>query len=271
MGEPSFFKTGSLSQHRLMFGVLWPVLTFVGWAVGESGVLFIGSRIVRPSNASLNWLQTVEGAIVVVLAWTLGGVLAGLGQWLILRRLVQGAGWWIPTAILVLLIAGLAFFSLGIVLRTSVGDAPDRLSWEECERLRLLPPDIKPPEMSDVGPVWPGAILGGILGCLYSLHQWRLLRRWVPRGASLWIPVNALAWALIVVVLVRLYVYPIQSFGVDLYRDFVDSYNHVVCVSVPRVFPELENWIVFGSGPVTGGVLGLLTGGALYGLYSRSD
>ncbi len=86
----------------------------------------------------------------------------GLAQWVVLRRVAPQASWWI-VATAVGWLAGIMLVATGALLAPGADLFTSIVS---------------------------GAITGGLVG----LAQWFLLRNWV-KPALLWIPVNAVAWA----------------------------------------------------------------------------
>lgn len=77
----------------------WIVLTVIGWALGWIVVLWLGGLME----------QSKVGQPLTLLALLIGGTLAGLMQWLVLRSEVKDAGWWIPATALGW---GLVFFPI---------------------------------------------------------------------------------------------------------------------------------------------------------------
>ena len=78
-------------RRRLEQAAAWVLAT---------GVVAVGSELVGTlaSGAVYNRTGEIEGGFLwaIALAVFAGGLLVGFAQWLILRRLVQRAGWWIP-------------------------------------------------------------------------------------------------------------------------------------------------------------------------------
>lgn len=106
---------------------------------------------------------------VVFAGW---GAVVGLIQWFWLRRWVNGAGLWIAATA----VGGAIFGVICLVADTSSGGLLSAaLSAEESF------------ETTIVG-------LAALLGTLFALSQWPLLRRWIPR-ASWWVAVTGVSWA----------------------------------------------------------------------------
>jgi hypothetical protein len=77
----------------------WVMLTVIGWALGWIIILGPGGLME----------QSKVGQPLALLALVIGGAMAGLIQWLVLRLEVKRAGWWIPATALGW---GLAFFPI---------------------------------------------------------------------------------------------------------------------------------------------------------------
>jgi hypothetical protein len=90
------------------------------------------------------------------------GLVLGLLQYLLLRRRVPRAGWWIAVTI------------LGWTMPLNLG--------------ALIPAEV----IRAPAPALAAALLGGLV----ALPQWWLLRRWVPQ-AGWWLVANCLGWSLV--------------------------------------------------------------------------
>ena len=123
----------------------WVLASTIGWGVGgPAGVAAGGS-----------------GDIIVAgyAGVAAGGTLAGVLQWLVLRRHVAGAGWWMAAGPVGALIGGVVIFAGAAV----VG--------------------------ADAGWVFGAGLFGPLVGVL----QWRVLRRRVTR-AGWWVAASAAGW-----------------------------------------------------------------------------
>jgi hypothetical protein len=63
----------------------WPLMTTTGWAISWTALLWFPDMLTKGALAA--------GLILLPLA---GGATVGLLQWLLLRRWLRQAGWWIP-------------------------------------------------------------------------------------------------------------------------------------------------------------------------------
>jgi hypothetical protein len=115
--------------------------------------------------ASFDWTLWLKWILASTLGWAIGlvlrvefaiGVAVGILQWLVLRPLVRGAGWWIP--------ASAGGWGVGAALVTLV--------------LR--------PENPFIAPV--------IIGVGIGVAQWLVLR-WQFQRAWWWIVLSTLGWA----------------------------------------------------------------------------
>jgi hypothetical protein len=123
-----------------------------------------------------------RGIAMVLCGTLLEGVLVGAAQWLVLRGALRGISWqaWITATA-----AGAgAAWVLGVIpsvlMSQGQGGAPQ-------------------PEMSDAAQLWLAALMGLLLGPILAVPQWLVLRRHLAR-AALWVPANAAAWSLGMVV-----------------------------------------------------------------------
>lgn len=116
-------------------------------------VIYLSLLDLLPGVGPASDLGTLLGTVTAL------GLATAFGQWLLLRRHLSGAGWWMPLTIIGWLTAGLLIFAL-----VPLVDA------------RLL---------------GPGVVLVVVGGCV-GLAQWLLLRR-LPSGGRWWLPVTLLA------------------------------------------------------------------------------
>ena len=136
---------------RLWLG--WLLASSIGWALGLAGGFAFGFGIggVVSGTASMG----VFGAIL--------GVSIGTLQWLVLRRWISRAGWW--------------------VLATAVGMGVG------FALIKAVTPTLS--EVLDGGPLY-GAANGGLVGVLVGTLQGLVLRRQVAR-AGWWVLTSAVA------------------------------------------------------------------------------
>ncbi len=124
------------------FGVWWVLASIVGWAVG-SVVSDIGGDVVGEV-----WFDSVG---LIVLGTSIGGM-----QWLVLRRRVSWAGWWV--------LANIAGWTVGALVNLPLN----------------LPLGL-----------FPGWSVGLVVA---GIFQWIVLRRQLSR-ATWWLLASFVAWA----------------------------------------------------------------------------
>ena len=108
-----------------------------------------------------HWLLILVSGIAL---WLITGLLMGFGQWLVLRRWVDRAWWWI-------LAAGAGWGGASVLGTTAYGIFAAELRWEVVGIATTLP----------------------VLFFGAGLFQWLLLRRWVRR-AGWWLLASGLSW-----------------------------------------------------------------------------
>jgi hypothetical protein len=138
------------------FWLLWVLASTVGWAVG----LAVGDAVG----------DAVGGGGVVAMVAAVGG--AGVAQWLLLRRQVHRAGWWI--------LASTAGWAVGLAVGGAVSHAVVGAVGSAMRFAVLLA----------VGDAVGGAVAGAVVGAA----QWLILRRQVRR-AGWWILASTAGWA----------------------------------------------------------------------------
>lgn len=151
------------------FWLRWVLASSVGLAVGEFVGRVLGWDISHAvldaivSAAGVAGIQTPAGRLAWVGAWIAGGAVGapvlGLTQWLVLRRQISQAGWWMLTT------------SVGWIVGWGAGFAV------------LATPHPQP------------VVAGAMAGVGIGLLQWSVLRRHVSR-AGWWILACSVSWAL---------------------------------------------------------------------------
>lgn len=149
----------------------WVLASTVGWAVGGTVGVALGGGLAM-------------GIVVTgYVGMAVGVIAAGALQWLVLRRQVTGAAWWIVTSVvgaaLVGILAVLLGWIVGVVGRL-VGGAAWGANWG---------PDWSADPGGDVGFVVAVAAGGTVLGVL----QWLVLRRQVAR-TGWWVLASTVGW-----------------------------------------------------------------------------
>lgn len=137
-----------------LFWPLWVLAGALGWAIG----FFITSRTLPGMPGMFLPLDIIRHVIY--------GLAIGMLQWLVLRRYVTGAAWWL----------------LAWVLAAVVGGVLQNLFFSP--NLQYILPHLA-----------IAAFIGGVFGLGVGWMQWFFLRQWV-RGAIWWIPAAIFAAAL---------------------------------------------------------------------------
>ena len=125
------------------FWLQWVLASMLGFAAGAA----IG-------NAVANWIFTA-----------LCGAVGGFMQWLVLRRQIAGAGWWVLASTLGFAIAPIAALA-GVMAMSQVMSL-------------------------DANPMAAPILLGVLFGILSAIMPWLVLRRQVAR-AGWWVPAHLL-------------------------------------------------------------------------------
>ena len=174
IGERSTQSVGSAQALDWRVWLWWVLASMVGWAVGGYVGVAMGGGLSRGI--------IVTGYVGV----TAGVTVAGALQWLVLRRQVARAGWWVVTGIVSGAVVGILVVVLGWVVGVVgrlVGGAAWGASWG---------PDWSAEPGGDVGFVVAVAAGGTVLGVL----QWLVLRRRVAR-AGWWVLASTAGWAVL--------------------------------------------------------------------------
>ena len=157
----------------------WILANAIGETVGLGTSLLIGAFLLVQAEPIIGALAAA--ALGVLAATVIEGSVVGTAQWLVLRRPLEQMRWrtW--------------------VLATALGAC---VAWTLASPLLFTGPEsgaAAPGEMSDLMIYTLAAAMGIAEGSILGAAQWLALRRHVPR-AGWWIPANALAWMLGMVV-----------------------------------------------------------------------
>jgi hypothetical protein len=127
------------------------------WALTTAVGLALAAALFFPIDAA------TDGPVHKGLAGVAVGLGLGVGQWLFIRRLFDGAGWWIVATLIGFGVAG---FALGVG------------TTDELARRGLT-----------------SEVVGFVLGAAAGVAQWVVLRR-VSRRAVWWLPASTAAFGL---------------------------------------------------------------------------
>ncbi len=218
-----------LKERQKLWGH-WIAANAAAEALGLGTTLAVGYGLVTIS-AGTDTLPAVLTLLLMTASGAIEGVVVGLLQWHVLRGPFPQIGrvaWTVAT-----LIGALAAWFLGSLPSTmlSGGAEPaDPAAYEPAAWVVLL----------------MAAGMGLVLGILLGYPQWRLLRKHV-RGAWIWLPANALAWAL----------------GMPLIFATIDRVMEIKLLL-------LAGFAMLLGLAITGAVVGLVHGAALVQLASSA-
>jgi hypothetical protein len=119
--------------------------------------------------ASLFWIEIGERPDIGAVEGIIGGALIGFAQWLVLRRHLSSAWWWIIVSFLGWGVMGLSSFGV--------------IGWFAPRTMRLFPRLVY------------GVIDGATLGLILGMAQWWVLRQYVSKAWG-WIFTNSLNWSI---------------------------------------------------------------------------
>ncbi len=159
----------------------WVMANASGEAVGLGGTAVGAYLLLGSLDQETGLVAAVGAALAVVLVGTvLEGTIVGTAQWLVLREHLPGLRWRVWAAATAA--GAAAAWSLGMIPSTamSLAGSGDPPAGTEPSRATILALAFG-----------MGLALGPVLG----FAQWLVLRRYVA-SAGLWMPANALAWAL---------------------------------------------------------------------------
>lgn len=156
-----------MSSESRLLRLRWTLSSAAGLVVGLAAAVALGAPI-----------ETVVGAMLMTPILTgIVGAVFGTSQWVLLRRRLENARWWIPASA-----AGLGIgLAGGVVLVEQVGRA---LTGGQVN-VRLLSVPARAGSM---------AVVGLVSGLALGAAQWWVLRRQQPRTARAWLWGSTLAF-----------------------------------------------------------------------------
>lgn len=156
----------------------WVLANAASETVGLGATLLIGTFLLVQAEPTIGAIPSA--ALGVLVATMIEGLVVGTAQWLVLRRPLVKMKWrsWALATALGAFIA----WTLGMLPSTMLFTGPETGAGA-------------PGEMSDLLVYAPAAGLGLVAGSILGAPQWLALRRHLPK-AGWWVPANALAWML---------------------------------------------------------------------------
>lgn len=167
-------------DERWVLWAAWLLATALGWTLGWAVGPRAGEFVARPigETGAMLAAETLGGAV----AWGTLGLITGVAQWLVLRRYLPRAGWWV--------LASAAGWAI-------VGSA----KWHyEPLMEEIMPPFFRTVEEMGLPFLMPllgitiGLVLDGMMGLVVGVAQWFVLKVHVRR-AGRWVLISAVAWA----------------------------------------------------------------------------
>lgn len=154
------------SQVGWRFGILWMLLNTIGWPIGYLVGFALASIITEDIIGSGVLGEILSG---ISFGAALGSVV-GLMQWLVLRRQISLAGWWILASAAGLAVVVGAGVAVAVLTDYSV-------------------------ELADFADLYRWVAVVALGGAVAGILQWIILRQQVYR-ASWWVLASTLGWAL---------------------------------------------------------------------------
>lgn len=227
MSSTTMQETRASWDWKLWFQ--WILANAVSETVGLGGTLLIGGLLLVNAQQAM----VVPAAALTVLAGTfIEGIIVGTAQWLVLRRPLEGIRWrvWVLATALGAFVA----WTLGMIPSTFMFTGADTAG-------------AAPQQFSDLMVYALAAVMGFVLGSILGVPQWLVLRRHLPK-AGWWVPANALAWMVgMVVVFVGI--------------NFIQSEGSTISMALMLLL------FLFAAGAAVGAVHGLVL---IWLLRSRS-
>jgi hypothetical protein len=219
---------------------------FVGAGIATIAVFLTGAGLALNHVEKLDsfWHTLLWGSAGVVV-----GMVLGLGQWLVLRHKIRGAGGWILVTM------------LGFGLGNAIGSIVLSYVWSLSPRTML-------PTWDFTMALWCWASSGATCGLILGSAQWLVLRQ-VVRAPGWWIPINVVSWAIGTVsgwytggIIMHSFYYG-HSAGWTIFRD---TWYRSPVVSFANVVLDIIDW----PGHLVVGILvGAMTGLALAWMLKR--
>jgi len=164
-----------MRQSNLQWTVIgaWVLATLAGVVIGILSILTLVSGLAL-AGASTLLVGSIGGAAL--------GASLGIAQWLVLRRHIRSAGWWVVAST----VGGIAGVALGMLLSDALGPLIG-VALDGAARPRASDPRLL------LSRAVAGAGVGAVIGLALGGAQWLVLRQHV-RSAGWWIGVSGFGW-----------------------------------------------------------------------------
>jgi hypothetical protein len=164
---------------RNRFWQRWVAANALGELLGLGTVAAMGFFVFQRTGEPTNTGQVLAFAAVFIILGGFEGLVVGLAQRHILRSLLPSVrGWVLATTV-----GAFVAWAIGMLPSTVISLMPQSDTGANLE-----------PPLALV--LLLAAGLGAVAGPLLAVFQWLSLRKVLPGNAWLWLPANALAWAL---------------------------------------------------------------------------
>jgi hypothetical protein len=167
-------------QTRWSLWLRWIAANALGELVGLGATFAVGFVVLARAGEPQGLVESIAGLLLMTASGLLEGLVVGLWQWGVLRRVfvrVSRRSW-------------LAATLVGVLVAWFLGSLP--------ATLMDMGADATQPAVQEPAP-WVVMLLVGlmglVLGLILALPQWWILRPSVDR-AWVWFPANGVAWAL---------------------------------------------------------------------------
>lgn len=168
MTDSSLPTTAIGKQAEVSFVIYWVIACAIGTAVGGTLGIMAGENIGFQLGGFINKLagtpteihNTISSTIAGILNGSVSSAVIGFAQWLILRKYLARAGWWIPASMIGVTV-GAALNSAGVAfIQMLLGGQTDALALLICGAILLSP----------------------FIGLLSAIPEWGVLQRQVWRS-----------------------------------------------------------------------------------------
>jgi hypothetical protein len=159
----------------------WLLTSMVGWTLGWVLAGPLSQAVSQPIGDTIG----IAAAEIVggVTTWAVVGLLLGTGQWLVLRRRIQGAGWWVLATAVSMAVVGAAKWSQGPIAAAAMSGIMQQVGGLDWSVITPL---------FGIG---IAMVFEGVTGLVVGLTQWLVLQN-QARKAGWWVWISVLAWAI---------------------------------------------------------------------------